>query len=355
VVGWYQKCALGSDDVAYVWTSGTGRVDIPLPAGTDEARALAVNSAGRVVGTACPEGCGVDIVAFIYENGKLNVMETLPGANRTDPSAVNEAGQVVGFADNVITGDPPMTALLWQDGVMTALELPFGPNAIAMDINDAGQIVGWMGSSATSDAHAFIWQASVVIDLGTAPGSFASQAMGINNAGQVLVSGSFREDPTARSFIWDAGQWTELGLLPGFTRCGGRDINDAGQVVGVCVIVGPGVTFAPFIWRNGVMSSLEDLIVDPAANPSLAIAMNEIGQVVLSGSYDGESAALLLTPANQPFGDIDIDCTVGISDFLLLLAVWGSCPPTGPCPADLDGDGNVGIVDFLMLLANWSF
>ena len=41
------------------------------------------------------------------------------------------------------------------------------------------------------------------------------------------------------------------------------------------------------------------------------------------------------------------DGTVGISDFLLLLAQWG-----GPGTCDLDG-GGVGITDFLELLANW--
>ncbi len=102
------------------------------------------------------------------------------------------------------------------------------------------------------------------------------------------------------------------------------------------------------------MSSLEDLIVDPAAHLSLAIAINEIGQVVIEGAYDGEQAVLLLAPANQPLGDIDLDCTVGINDFLLLLGVWGPCSP-GPCPADFDRDGVVGINDFLTLLANWSF
>jgi hypothetical protein len=50
-------------------------------------------------------------------------------------------------------------------------------------------------------------------------------------------------------------------------------------------------------------------------------------------------------------GDIDGDGSVGIVDFLTLLALWGPCP--GPCPADLDGDGSVGITDFLTLLANW--
>ena len=49
-------------------------------------------------------------------------------------------------------------------------------------------------------------------------------------------------------------------------------------------------------------------------------------------------------------GDIDGDGTVGINDFLDLLAAWG---PNPGHPADLDGDGVVGINDFLDLLAAW--
>ena len=49
-------------------------------------------------------------------------------------------------------------------------------------------------------------------------------------------------------------------------------------------------------------------------------------------------------------GDIDGDGTVGITDFLDLLAAWG---PNPGHLADLDFDGTVGILDFLILLANW--
>ncbi len=45
--------------------------------------------------------------------------------------------------------------------------------------------------------------------------------------------------------------------------------------------------------------------------------------------------------------DLDCDGNVGITDFLALLAAWGT--PDG----DIDGDGTTGIVDFLLLLANW--
>ena len=48
--------------------------------------------------------------------------------------------------------------------------------------------------------------------------------------------------------------------------------------------------------------------------------------------------------------DIDGDNTVGINDFLALLAAWG---PNPGHPADIDQDGTVGIDDFLTLLAAW--
>jgi hypothetical protein len=51
--------------------------------------------------------------------------------------------------------------------------------------------------------------------------------------------------------------------------------------------------------------------------------------------------------------DIDGDDSVGVTDFLGLLAVWGPCIDCGNCPADFDGDCSVGVTDFLLLLANW--
>jgi subtilisin family serine protease len=53
-------------------------------------------------------------------------------------------------------------------------------------------------------------------------------------------------------------------------------------------------------------------------------------------------------------GDLDLDGTVGVVDFLKLLAAWGPCPIDDDCLADLDGDGTVGVGDFLFLLSHWS-
>jgi predicted outer membrane repeat protein len=48
--------------------------------------------------------------------------------------------------------------------------------------------------------------------------------------------------------------------------------------------------------------------------------------------------------------DLDGSGDVGITDFLELLAAWGTDPGG---PPDFDGDGDVGILDLLALLANW--
>ncbi len=50
-------------------------------------------------------------------------------------------------------------------------------------------------------------------------------------------------------------------------------------------------------------------------------------------------------------GDTDGDNTVGILDFLDILAAWGPC---AGCDEDVDGDGVVGILDLLLVLANWT-
>jgi hypothetical protein len=75
-------------------------------------------------------------------------------------------------------------------------------------------------------------------------------------------------------------------------------------------------------------------------------------QSILEAGLDGFQVIELECPTP---GDLDGDGTVGVNDFLLLLAAWGPCPdPCLPaCAGDLDGDCTVGVNDFLLMLANW--
>ena len=70
--------------------------------------------------------------------------------------------------------------------------------------------------------------------------------------------------------------------------------------------------------------------------------------LLVSFTYGLETQIIPVTlPPLCPWDCADLDGTVGIVDFLGLLAQWG-----GPGSCDFDG-GGVGIVDFLTLLGNW--
>ncbi|MCH9033051.1 MAG: hypothetical protein IID42_00930 [Planctomycetes bacterium] len=70
---------------------------------------------------------------------------------------------------------------------------------------------------------------------------------------------------------------------------------------------------------------------------------------LLGGFWPGVGSA----PGAPCPADLDGSGDVGVKDLLILLGVWGSCPPKGDCPGDLDGDGEVGVKDLLELLGNW--
>jgi hypothetical protein len=63
-------------------------------------------------------------------------------------------------------------------------------------------------------------------------------------------------------------------------------------------------------------------------------------------------AVLMAAPAGAGGicpGDIDGDGQVGVTDFLQLIADWG----TSGTDADINEDGIVDVLDFLDLLNNW--
>jgi hypothetical protein len=69
---------------------------------------------------------------------------------------------------------------------------------------------------------------------------------------------------------------------------------------------------------------------------------------VVEAGVDGVSLVAALCDGGCPW-DLD-GGGVGVTDFLVLLAQWGTDPGG---PPDFDGDGTVGVNDFLQLLAHW--
>ena len=119
---------------------------------------------------------------------------------------------------------------------MTDLGTLGGSLSTAVAINNQGQIVG--GSNLPGDLveHAFLWQAGVMIDLGTLPQTFNSTAAGINNKGQVV---GFAFDGNFRAFLWENGVMYDINDLlvndSGLQLLFAFQINASGQIVGTAV------------------------------------------------------------------------------------------------------------------------
>lgn len=350
IVGYYTTCAIGADE-AFRWDPRTGLVTLPRPAGVDMAYGSEINDGGLIVGTMVVSGMGFR--AYLHDGSRFIDLGVLPGAIHSFGRGINNQGDVVGRSEG-----NGLHAFLYRDGVMIDLMPDLGtPAGEALDVNDAGQVVGWMGT-AFSDAHAYIWEDGIVTDLGVIPGGFTSEAHGINGSGCVVGSGRVDDGGFSRAFLWNGTEMLNLGPLPGFERTSASDVNEVGQIVGRAwgVSGNPNVQ-AAFIWQNGVMTDLNDLI-SPTAGVEItwATALNNQGQITGQGhNASGDVVAVLLTPVVVP-GDLDGDCTVGVLDLLSVLGEWGPCEQPCPpaCTADADGDCNVGVLDLLAVLANWS-
>jgi len=116
-----------------------------------------INDLGAVVGFLV----GADrIGGFLWRDGVMTDLGTLPGLTCTFPHSINNKGQVVGDADNCNFGVGG-TVWLWQDGVgfvdLNAL-LPPGTDMHLLEANfidDRGEIVG-EGLLPNGDAHVFV-------------------------------------------------------------------------------------------------------------------------------------------------------------------------------------------------------
>jgi probable HAF family extracellular repeat protein len=305
------------------------QVDIGVPGlGGPNSQANGVNDLDQVVGQAessvanGEDFCGFNAygfpsktacVPFLWQDSKMTALPTLGGVNGV-ANGINNRGLVVGFAEN-LQQDPgcpvfEFKPVIWNQGKAQQLALPAGDTVgAALAINAEGQAVGISGTCLPfnqnlglymRDTHAVTWQNGAVTDLGNlgGDGGFGgNHACAINNYGQVVGHSDLAGDTAFHAYIWSkATGMKDIGTLAGDFASLGLGINDGGVVVGASF--DPNFNSRAFLWENGVMTDLNNVI---PANSALylqqAKSINASGEITGVGANGaGELHGFLATP-----------------------------------------------------------
>ena len=222
--------------------------------------------------------------AFVQSGRTTTQLGALPGAELSTPVAINNSGEVVGNSSHQLVPNPS------------------GIGVLQVPANQE-----WY--------HAFLYNGSKMVDLGTLGGQ-NSYAAAINNHGDVVGMSNpvVSVDPTNQSEIFHAflvqagGKMVDLGTLPGTNASGATGINDSGQIVGwsglsltLAAYLATTPTTHAFIYQNGLMTDLNTLVPQNGVVLTKALAINNVGQILVDGvTANGSAEQLLLTPNGQP-------------------------------------------------------
>ncbi len=318
VVGW----ALDADGRtnAFFWEHGVMVSLGFLPVGS-HAIAMDINLHGEITGRASVSP--TNFHAFQYSNGIMTSIGTLGGPNSIG-RGINSAGDITGSSRQ--TNNTHNHTFVWRDGQLihvTPYQNVFSCDAY--DINADGIVCGITFLWATNDRWwGYVWnddnengihdsgEMRVLGALGTylSWGSM-SGAHAINDSGQVVgwtgitntvyPRHAFLVTPSNGVWKIPAGSpnptnhlMQGLGVLGGPTNNSwAYGINNRTWIVGTADM--PGGPNQAFLWRNGDMLNLNDLI-DPDSDWVLthALDINDSNEIAGHGLYNGQPRGFVL-------------------------------------------------------------
>ena len=302
------------------YDDGTGLVSVPMTIVSD-----------NVYDAVFPAiDCNRDVSWFVSAETTAGAIFMDPqGAPATTFMATSATGTEVVLSDNFETDqgwiptNGGATAGDWQRGV--PIDDPDWPYDPATDSDGSGQC--WLTANVPGDSDVdggFVLLTSPPLDL-----SAANLMISYDYFVRLTVANGADGIRVQISSAGDAGPWFTLAL---HTDDGGLQ------------------------WRHQEFTAAELTATGATLTTTTTLrftAADGSPESIVEAGLDAFAITEFLCEAIP--GDLDGDGTVGILDFLELLASWGPCarpcPPS--CTADLDGDCTVGITDFLLLLGNW--
>lgn len=276
-----------SNGQAYRWTMGGGMVGLNGLGGATTT-ANAVNSSGQIAGRSDLGGGGFH--AVLWDN---SVNATDLGGTFSTGNGINEAGTVVGTSNS-------RGFRKTYGGAM--FQLPTLDNiTISNAVNTGGTVTGG-SDDASSNRHAYRWNGEANLeDLGIPVLDSASQGQAINDSN--VVAGYTTRFSTFGAFRFDTDFEILNGLYNYDTRAHG--INNDGDAVGHSWLSDDGsVDSRAVLWNAGNANAinLNDHIPGFETEWILerATDINNNGQIVGTGKFNGQTRAFLLTPVPEP-------------------------------------------------------
>jgi probable HAF family extracellular repeat protein len=259
----------------FIWEDGVVTELPPLPSESSGV-ARAINDRGQIVGDIALKH------AVLWEGGAVTeLVSSFDLRFSCSADAINKRGQIVGSCNG--------SAFLWDDGVVTLLPtLPGGDFAMASGINRFGTTVGG-SQTVDGEFHAVLWRKGEVFELARLPGSTFSTAIAINNHGQAV---GFARDASGviQAVLWQKGAIISLETLPGAPQTVARAINDRGQIVGQAGA-------QPVLWEHGSLIQLGGLREGDVGG---ALGINNRGEIVGSGGSPDDTGGALLWTRRRP-------------------------------------------------------
>ncbi|MBQ0720656.1 MAG: DUF3466 family protein [Gammaproteobacteria bacterium] len=301
---------------AFTWTSNSG-LEI-INGGTS---ANAVNDAGQIAGSTI-DG------AFIVDGNYRDWSDYGAFGN-------NQLGEVAGYSVGANPYQPrslPYNPAIFNGKKWNVFDIArlyprgtrqgvYADRYILNSINDSGYTVGYKYRYGLASYAAILIDTNgPVNDVSDVVFFSGGRAIDINNSNMVVgtTSSSSSTGEYAYAFLYDfnADALFNLGTLPsngpgsepGLTSHA-YDINDLNQVVGSSWLVTANTSlvdpakYHAFIWEEGLMSDLNDLVQLPTGWILIrATAINDLGDIVGVGLVDGIEHGFLLssTTVSEP-------------------------------------------------------
>ncbi len=170
----------------------------------------------------------------VWQNGKVQDLGTLDGADWCNPTAINNRGEVIGTVGPYAMGPgdtnpESIRRFFWSRGKMHDL----GSDGEAAALNNLGQVVGW--KTWPDGQHGFVYQGGTTREIKNPLGSGVSAAVAINDRGQMVqvAFGSRGANERVHAYFLDGSSVTELNPPPGYSLSfySRPVLTSAGQVI----------------------------------------------------------------------------------------------------------------------------